>query len=132
VVLTGFSVGSQVYGSYEMQYGDGSKKIFSGSDGSTGTSRKIFLKRIVDPDGNFVELTYDSNLRIVAITDPIGQVTTLSYDNTSDICKILGLRALLDPFGSRDQIRTRQLAPVSCGGGPLTVTRFEGCRCGGA
>jgi RHS repeat-associated protein len=82
--------------SYEMLSPDGSKKVFSQSDGSIGTSRKIFLTQILDPFGNAVALTYDGNLRIAAIADAIGQVTTLTYSNASDIYKIT---RVTDPFG---------------------------------
>src|SRR6185295_797802 len=75
---------------------DGSKLVFSQSDGAIGTSRKIFLTQVVDPFGNSVTLTYDSNLRIVALTDAIGQVTTLTYGLTNDIYKIT---RVTDPFG---------------------------------
>ena len=81
---------------YEMLSPNGSKKIFSQSDGSVGTSRKIFLTQLVDPFGNATTLTYDANLRIVAITDAIGQITTLTYGNTNDIYKIT---KVTDPFG---------------------------------
>jgi len=64
---------------YQMLWPDGSKLIFSQSDGSVGTSRNVFLTQEVDPQGNAVTLTYDTNLLIVAITDAIGQVTTLTY-----------------------------------------------------
>ncbi len=82
--------------SYEMVSADGSKVIFSQSDGSSGTSRKIFLQQIIDPAGNAVSLTYDANLRIVAVADAIGQVTTLSYEHPTDIYKIT---KVTDPFG---------------------------------
>ena len=82
--------------SYEMLSADGSRRIFSQSDGSLGTARKIFLTQIIDPAGNTVSLTYDSNLRVVAIADAIGQVTSLTYGNTNDIFKIT---RVTDPFG---------------------------------
>ena len=82
--------------SYEMLARDGSKLIFSQSDGAIGTSRKIFLTQMLDPYGNAVTLSYDANLRIVAITDAIGQVTTLTYGDTNDIYKIT---RVTDPFG---------------------------------
>jgi YD repeat-containing protein len=81
--------------SYELTSPDGSKLVFSQSDGSIGTSRKIFLTEILDPFGNAVTLTYDGNLRLVAITDAIGQVTTLTYGNTNDLYKIT---RVTDPF----------------------------------
>ena len=70
--------------------------IFSQSDGSIGTSRNIFLTQIIDPQGNALTLTYDTNLRLVAITDAIGQVTTLTYGLTNDIYKVT---KVTDPFG---------------------------------
>ncbi len=82
--------------SYEMLSGDGSKLIFSQSDGSVGTSRKIFLTQIIDPFTNAVTLFYDASMRLTNITDAIGQVTTLSYSNVTDTTKIT--RAT-DPFG---------------------------------
>jgi RHS repeat-associated protein len=81
---------------YEMVSPDGSKKVFAQSDGSTGTSRKIFLTQMMDPFGNAVTLTYDANLRLVALTDAIGQVTTLDYGSTNDIYKVT---RVTDPFG---------------------------------
>jgi RHS repeat-associated protein len=109
--FTGFNSGSQTFAfqqydqtllrrttasSYEMTSPDGSKMIFNQPDGSSGVSRKIFLSQIIDPFGNAVTLTYDGNLRVVAITDAIGQVTTLTYGNTNDIYKIT---RVTDPFG---------------------------------
>jgi RHS repeat-associated protein len=82
--------------SYEMTAPDGSKLVFGQPDGSVGTSRKIFLTQTVDPFGNAVALTYDGNLRIVAVADAIGQVSTLTYGNTNDIYKIT---RVTDPFG---------------------------------
>ena len=76
---------------------DGTKKIFSQSDGSIGNyARKIFLTQLIDPFGNAVSLTYDANLRLVTITDAIGQVTTISYEHPTDIFKIT---KVTDPFG---------------------------------
>jgi len=75
---------------------DGSKMVFSQSDGSAGTARKIFLKQVIDPHGNAVTLTYDASLRVVAIADAIGQVTTVTYAHPTDIYKIT---KVTDPFG---------------------------------
>jgi RHS repeat-associated protein len=109
--FTGFNTNSQSYGfqqyeqtllrrvapaNYEMTGRDGSKMVFSQSDGSIGTSRKIFLTQIVDPFGNTVTLNYDSSLRLTNITDAIGQATTLAYGNTNDLYKIT---QVTDPFG---------------------------------
>jgi len=109
--FTGFDPASQSYdyqqydqtklvrttaSSYEMTLPDGSRLVFGQSDGSVGTSRKIFLTQMIDPAGNAVTLTYDGNLRLVALTDAIGQVTTLSYTNAADVYKIT---SVTDPFG---------------------------------
>jgi RHS repeat-associated protein len=82
--------------SYEMLLGDGTKMVFSQSDGSSGTSRRVFLTQIIDPFGNAMTMTYDALLRLVAVTDGIGQVTTLFYSNPTDNYKIT---KVIDPFG---------------------------------
>ena len=81
---------------YEMVSRDGSRQIFSQPDGSAGTWRKVFLTQIIDPFGNTVSLTYDSNLRLIGVTDAIGQVTLLAYQHPTDIYKIT---KVTDPFG---------------------------------
>ena len=82
--------------SYELLFGDGSKLVYGQPDGSIGAARNVFLTQMVDPQGNAVTLTYDGNLRIVALTDAIGQVTTLTYGLPSDIYKVT---MVTDPFG---------------------------------
>jgi YD repeat-containing protein len=105
--FTGFDTNAQTFGfqqydqtrlqrtganTCEMISPDGAKKIFGQSDGSVGTSRKIFLTQAIDPFGNAVALTYDAGLRLVAITDAIGQVTALTYGNYK-------ITRVTDPFG---------------------------------
>jgi len=82
--------------SYELLSRDGSKLVFTQSDGSTGTSRKIFLTHVVDPFGNIVSIAYDTNMRIMTISDAIGQTTTLTYSLGGDMYKIT---KVTDPFG---------------------------------
>jgi len=65
--------------SYQLLSGGGSKLIFGQSDGSSGSSRNIFLTQEIDPQGNALTFTYDTNLCLVAVQDAIGQVTTLTY-----------------------------------------------------
>jgi RHS repeat-associated protein len=86
---------------YELNYGDGSKLVFAQPDGSVATSRKVFLSRIVDPAGNAVTLTYDADLRLVALTDAIGQVTTLSYASDNPVADdtFYYITKVTDPFG---------------------------------
>lgn len=129
--FTGFDPGTQTYAyqgfdqtllkrtgpsSYEMLWGDGSKLEFSQSDGSVGTSRKVFLTQVLDPAGNAATLTYDEHLRLVAITDAIGQVTTLTYGSPDDIYKIT---QVTDPFG-----RSAIFGYEQVGGGPNPFIRL--------
>ncbi|HEX6719181.1 MAG TPA: RHS repeat-associated core domain-containing protein [Pyrinomonadaceae bacterium] len=82
--------------SYERRLTDGSKEVFSQPSGSSMFVRKLFLSQIIDKTGNTVELAYDSQSRLIAVTDAIGQVSTLSYD-LSD--KPLTITRVTDPFG---------------------------------
>jgi len=82
-------------GTYELLSPDGSSLVFGQSDGGV-TSRRVFLTQVVDPAGNTVTLTYDSDLRVTTITDAIGQQTTLGYADAADTFKIT---AVTDPFG---------------------------------
>jgi RHS repeat-associated protein len=83
--------------SYELVRPDGSKKIFSQSNGSVGAGRRVYLTQIVDPAGNALTFTYDQSLRIVAVTDAIGQVTTLTYGGINLDNRLL--TRVTDPFG---------------------------------
>jgi YD repeat-containing protein len=81
---------------YERRLPDGSVEVFGQPDGAATFPRRIFMTQWKDPAGNAVTYTYDSSLRLVAVTDAIGQVTTLSYQLTSDPLKIT---SVTDPFG---------------------------------
>lgn len=100
---SGFNTGTQSYAadpqsfavlvritstSYERRLPDGSKQIFSVSDGATGYPRKIFMTQVADPAGNAVSIGYDSSFRITTLTDALGQITTLSYELIDDPLKI--------------------------------------------
>jgi RHS repeat-associated protein len=104
--------------SYQMLSRDGSKLIFSQSDGSAGTSRKIFLTQVVDPSGNAVTVSYDGNLRLVGITDAIGQVTTVTYvsDAPGDGELFYQVARVTDPFG---RFATFGYATIQCQSGQL-------------
>lgn len=82
--------------SYELQFADGSKKQYQRSDGSAGSTRRVFLSRIIDPGGNAAELNYDAQLRITNIVDAIGQATTLLYTNAA---YPFAITSVTDPFG---------------------------------
>jgi RHS repeat-associated protein len=81
---------------YERQLSDGSKEIYSQPDAAGAFPRKVFLTSFADPMGNTVQLTYDQDFRLVALSDAIQQVTTLSYNDPSDPFRIT---SVTDPFG---------------------------------
>jgi RHS repeat-associated protein len=81
---------------YELQFPNGTRKEFTQSDGSTGSTRRIFMTQVIDAAGNVVQLHYDSSLRITNIVDAIGQVTTLAYGNATYSNAIT---KVTDPFG---------------------------------
>jgi RHS repeat-associated protein len=96
--------------SYQLLSGDGSKMIFAQSDGSSGSSRNIFLTQKVDPQGNVLTFSYNTNLCLVAVQDAIGQVTTLAYglpstnwgtapNNSFVAADPYKLSSVTDPFG---------------------------------
>jgi RHS repeat-associated protein len=82
--------------SYELQYPDGSKEEFALSDGSAGTSRRVFLTQLIDPAGNALQFNYDSSLRLTNVLDAIGQATSLAYTNPA---YPYAITAVTDPFG---------------------------------
>ena len=101
--FSGFDSGSQSYqpepqshavlvrtapGAYEKRYPNGSKQVFTLSDGSSSFPRKIFMTQWVDPAGNDVTIGYDGSFRVTALTDALGQVTTIAYELPSDPLKI--------------------------------------------
>ena len=80
--------------SYERRLPDGSKQVFTLSDGAS--SRKIFMTQVVDPAGNAVIIGYDTSLRVTTLTDALSRVTSISYELTNDPLKIT---KVTDPFG---------------------------------
>jgi RHS repeat-associated protein len=76
---------------FTLTFPDGSSEQFEQAQGN-----QFFLTAVIDPQGNKITLTYDSQMRIVAITDAIGQVTTLSYGLSGEP---LLVTAITDPFG---------------------------------
>jgi RHS repeat-associated protein len=97
---------------YERQLPDGSKEIF-GQRVLSGGQFAYFLTQLVDPAGNAVKFTYDSQVRIISVTDAIGQVTTLSYGLPADPLKVT---KVTDPFGRSTTLSydaDRRLAQVT-------------------
>lgn len=106
-IFTGFNPTTQTYApnpydqtllkrtganTFEIIWPDGSRKMFGPLNGSLG----FLLSQVTDPAGNAVTLTYDGNLRLVALTDAIGQVTTVSYEHPMNLFLIT---KVTDPFG---------------------------------
>jgi RHS repeat-associated protein len=87
---------------YERRLPDGTVEVFDLPDrGPSAANRRIFLTQITDPQGQSLALTYDAELRLVAITDAIGNVTTLSYTHPTDALKIT---KITDPYGRFAQL----------------------------
>lgn len=85
---------------YERRHPDGSKEVYSQAIGTTGPARKVFMKQVVDPQGNAVTLNYDTTpdyeARILSITDATGLTSTFSYDEAGAPFLVT---AIEDPFG---------------------------------
>ncbi len=81
---------------YELTHKDGSVDIYSVSDGATSSTRRIFLSKSIDPQGNFLKFNYDANLRLTSMEDALGRPTTIAYAQPGDIWKIT---SVTDPFG---------------------------------
>jgi RHS repeat-associated protein len=76
---------------FTLTFPDGSFEQFDQALGN-----QFFMTAASDQAGNIVTLTYDSQMRIVALTDAIGQVTTLSYGQAGNP---LLVTQITDPFG---------------------------------
>ncbi|MFY9986153.1 MAG: RHS repeat-associated core domain-containing protein, partial [Chthoniobacterales bacterium] len=94
--------------SYERFFPDGSAEIYAQPNGVNGPGRQVFLTELVDPQGNKLTFTYDSQYRLVGVKDAIGQVTKLHYALKTDPLKIT---SVTDPFG-----RTAYLTYTSVNG----------------
>ena len=88
---------------YERLLPDGSKWYYDVKDQRTSVipptyaaGARVFLGRIVDPQGNTTSIQYDDQYRIVSITSPTNKITTLSYGLASDPLKVT---KVTDPYG---------------------------------
>jgi RHS repeat-associated protein len=81
---------------YQRYLNDGSVEVYTRSDGSATYPRRVFLTQVIDPQGNAVSLSYDSQLRLTALTDATGRQTTFSYGLGGSP---LLVTAITDPFG---------------------------------
>ncbi len=84
-------------GVYQRQLTDGSIQEYGLSDGASPA--KIFMTKVIDPQGNETLVQYDSDFRITTITDPIGDVSTLTYvSNTFGNSGFYKVAQISDPF----------------------------------
>nr|WP_200985154.1 RHS repeat-associated core domain-containing protein [Rhizobium rhizogenes]QCL10057.1 RHS repeat-associated core domain protein [Rhizobium rhizogenes] len=90
------SLASQSPVSYRRQLRTGGTEIYEQSDSSAAYPRKIFLSKVIDPQGNTATLHYDSQKRLTSITDAVGRDTTFSYDVPG---RPLLVSKITDPFG---------------------------------
>jgi YD repeat-containing protein len=102
--------------SYERRRKDGSKEIYSQSDGATTYPRHLFLKQLVDKSGNTVTLNYNydstNNLMyLLSVTDALSQTTTFGYNDSSNPLLITDIT---DPFSRTAHItyNSGQLASI--------------------
>ncbi|MGO8866374.1 MAG: RHS repeat-associated core domain-containing protein [Alphaproteobacteria bacterium] len=87
---------SQTPITYQRQLQDGSIEIYAQSNGSTSYPRNVFLSQVIDPQGNAVTLTYDSQERLTTLTDATGRQTTFAYGVAG---WPLLVSQITDPFG---------------------------------
>ena len=84
--------------SYELRMTDGSRQVFSRSDGATVFPRRMFLTQVIDPAGNALTFNYDEQLRLQSLTDATGRDTIFSYELAANP---LLVTSITDPFGRR-------------------------------
>ncbi len=80
---------------YERTLADGTVETYGLRDLSIVKPRLVFLTKVTDPQGNAVELNYDSQFRLTSIKDAGDRYTTFSYELSGDPLKIT---KITDPF----------------------------------
>ncbi len=80
---------------YERRLPDGTVEVYGHADGAPVGQQRVFLTSLIDPLGQALELTWDAQSRLVAITDALGQVTVLGYADADP----LKITSVTDPFG---------------------------------
>ena len=81
---------------YQRLLQDGTRELYTLSDGATAYLQKIFLTQIIDPQGDALTLNFD-NLRanLTSVTDAVGRQTTLTYAAPQSLV----VTKITDPFG---------------------------------
>ncbi len=85
---------------YKKVYADGSEEYYEQYIGTTGPSRRVFLSRVRDPQGNQVALEYDSSYpsRIHRIIDAAGLPTDFLYTYSGEPYLVTEIE---DPYARR-------------------------------
>ncbi len=83
---------------YRKVYPDGREEDYLHYIGTTGTERKVFLSHVRDPQGNEIEIVYDTTYptRIDQLVDPNGLATTFNYDYSGEPYLVTSVE---DPYG---------------------------------
>jgi len=81
---------------YERRLPDRTVEVYGLADGAPAGNQRVYLTDLIDPVGQRLQFTWDSQLRLVAITDALGQVSTITYQHATDPLKIT---KVTDPFG---------------------------------
>ncbi len=87
---------------YERLMPDGSIWYYEVKDQRTSllsapnVGARVFLGRVVDPQGNTTSIQYDDQYRIISIKSPTNKLTTLTYGLASDPLKVT---KVTDPYG---------------------------------
>ena len=84
---------------YRRHLKDGTVEVYAESDGATSYPRRVFLTKIIDPQGNSLTLNYSTvggHVVLQSLTDAVGEQTTFTYG--SSVFPLLVTR-ITDPFG---------------------------------
>lgn len=83
---------------YRKTYPDGSQEDYTQYIGTTGPERKVFLTHVRDPQGNEIEISYDTTYttRIDEIISPDGSATTFAYNYSGEPYLVT---SVTDPYG---------------------------------
>lgn len=83
---------------YRKVYPDGHEEYFEQYIGTTGTQRRVFLTRVIDPQGNEVSIEYDGTYpsRIHQVIDATGLPTMFRYEYSGQPYLVTTIE---DPFG---------------------------------
>ncbi len=81
---------------YRRLLSDGSIEVYAQSDGAATYPRRVFLSKVIDPEGNTLTLNYDAQLRLTSLTDATGRQTTFTYGLAT---RPLLVTEVTDPFG---------------------------------